>query len=64
MQRVGVDSVCSENVRLVSDVPQTSVLGPLLFLLYTSDTTISLENTVVGYADEFTLLAEVPELGS
>ena len=37
VQRVVVDGIHSENVRVVSGVPQGSVLGPLLILLYTSD---------------------------
>ena len=36
------------------------MLGLLLFLLYTSDLLIILENTLVGFADDSTLLAEVP----
>ena len=62
--RVVVDGICSENVRVVSGVPQGNTLGPLKFLLYTSDLPITLENTFVGYADDSTLLAEVPEPGS
>ena len=54
----------SENVRVVSGGPQESVLGPLMFLLYTSDLLITLENTLLGYADDSTLLAETPEYGS
>ena len=40
------------------------MLDPLLFLLYTSDQPIILENTLVGYAEDSTLLAEVPNPGS
>ena len=64
VQRVVVDGIRSENVRVVSGVPQGCVLGPLLFLLYTSDLPITLENMLVGYADDSTLLAEVPEPGN
>ena len=60
-QRVVVDGVRSENVRVVSGFLQGSVLGLLLYLLYASDLLIILENTLVGYANDSTLLAEVTE---
>ena len=41
VQRVLVDGIRSENVRVVSGVPQGTVLGPLLFLLCTSDLTVT-----------------------
>ena len=61
VQRVVVDGVRSENVSVVAGVSQGSVLGLLLFLLYTRDLPIILENILVGCVDDFTLLAEVPE---
>ena len=47
----------SKLVDIVSEVPQGSVLGPLLFLLYTSELFSILENKLIGYADDSTLMA-------
>ena len=43
----------------MSEVSQGSVLGPLLFLIYTSELSIP-ENKLIGYADDSTLIAVVP----
>ena len=59
-QYVMVDGVRSHLVDVVSGVPQGSVLGPLLFLLYTSDLFSILENEMIGYADDSTLIAAIP----
>ena len=50
-------------------MPQGSVLGPLLFLLYTSGLSPILENLLIDYADYYyyyytTLIAVVPFLGA
>ena len=47
----------------MSGVQQCSVLGPLLFLLYTSELFSILENKLIGYADDSTLIAVVPSPG-
>ena len=62
-QHVMVDDCQSKLVNVVSEVPQGSVLGPLLFLLYTSELFSILENKLIGYADESTLMAVVPSPG-
>ena len=57
--------VCrSKLVNVVLVVPQGSVLGPLLFLLYTSELFSILENKLIGYADDSTLMAVVPSPGA
>ena len=58
-----VDSCRSKLVNVVSRVPQSSVLGPLLFLLYTSELFSILGNKLIGYADDSTLIAVVSSLG-
>ena len=59
-QRVKVDGVFSSSIDVVSGVPQDSVLGPLLFLLYIADLPRLLQNELVGYADDSTLLCRIP----
>ena len=62
-QNVMVDGCRSKLVNVVLGVPQGSVLGPLLFILYTSELFSILENKLIGYADDSTLLAVVPSPG-
>ena len=58
-----VDGCRSKLVNVVSGVPQGSDLGPLLFLLYTSEPFSILENKLIGHADDSTLMAVVPSSG-
>ena len=62
-QHVLVDSCHRYLVSVVFVVPQGSVLGPLLSLLYTSVLFSILENKLIGYADYSTLMAVVPSPG-
>ena len=48
----------------MSGVPQGSVLGPLQFLLYTWELFSILENKLIGYAGDSTLMAVVPSPGA
>ena len=54
-----VDTVTSEWIPIVSDVPQRIVLGPFLFILYTDEMFELVGNRLYAYADDSTLLAVV-----
>ena len=58
-----VDGCRSKLVNVVPGVPLVVVLGPFLFLLYTSELYSILENKLIGYDDASTLLAVVPSPG-
>ena len=62
-QHVMVDGCRSKLVNVVSGVPQGSVLGLLLFLLYTSELYSILETKLIGYAEDSTLIYVVPSPG-
>ena len=51
-------------VNVVSGVPQGSILGSLLFLLYTSKLFSILQNKLISYADESTSMAVVSSPGA
>ena len=54
-----VDGAASEWIPIISGVPQGSVLGPLLFILYTIEMFVMVENSQYAYADDSTLLLAV-----
>ena len=56
-QCVSVYGGLSSFVDAVSGVPQGSVLGPLLFILYTADLFSIVDNLFVSYADDATLIS-------
>ena len=59
-QHVMVDGCRSKLADVISGVLHTSVFGPLLFLLYTSEHFFILENKLFSYADYSTLMDVVP----
>ena len=58
-----VDGFRSKVVNVISGVVQGSVFSPLVFLLYTSEFFSILENKLIRYADDSTLMAVVPSQG-
>ena len=58
-----MDGYRSKLVNVVSGVQQGSVLGPLLFPLHTSEIFSILENKLIGYVDDSTLMVVVPSPG-
>ena len=62
-QHVLEDGCRGKLVNVISGVPQFSVLAPLLFLLHISELFSILENKLIGYADDSTLMAVVPSPG-
>ena len=55
---VRVDGVMSSEARIASGVPQGSVLGPLLFLLYVNDLAGALECPTFLFADDVKLVGD------
>ena len=57
------DGCGSKLINVESGGQQGSVLGPSLFFLYTSGRFSILQRKLIGYADDFTLIAVVPSSG-
>ena len=51
-QTVVVDGISSPPVRILSGVPQGTVLGPLMFLLYINDITTGISSPLRLFADD------------
>ena len=52
-----IDGKLSEPRPIPSGVPQGSILGPIMFLLFISDLPLELKNDIGIYADDSTLYA-------
>ena len=58
-QAVSVNGTHSKSVKVTSGVPQGSVLGPVLFLLYINDINEHINSTVKLFADDSIIYREV-----
>ena len=58
-QKVLANGSASKLKPVIPGVPQGSVLGPLFFLIHTADLGCNLENKLVQYADDSTLMCSV-----
>ena len=58
-QRVKIKGYASEWMNVLSGVPQGSVLGPLLFILYINDIIENLDCNSYLYADDFKIYSTI-----
>ena len=58
-QKVVVDGISSKNTNVTSGVPEGTVLGPLLFLIYISDIGENITSSKKVYVDDTKLIKSV-----
>lgn len=58
-QKVGIRGVSSDWADVLSGVPQGSVLGPLLFLVYINDLDFGIDNWILKFADDSKIFSRI-----
>ena len=61
MQCVGIRGTLSNLVHVLSGVPQGSVLGPLLFLIYINDLDCNIQNWILKFADDTKIFGKITD---
>ena len=62
MQRVVLRGTCSSWSPVLSGVPQGTILGPVLFILYVNDISSGISSTVKLYADDTKVYREISDI--
>jgi len=60
-QRVCIKGKSSTWAEVLSDVPQGSVLGPVLFLIYINDLEEGIENWILKFADDSKIFSRIQD---
>jgi hypothetical protein len=58
-QRVVLGEACSDWSEVTSGVPQGSVLGPILFIIFINDMPANLRSKILLYADDSKIISEI-----
>jgi len=60
-QRVVINDIHSDWSAVLSGIPQGSVLGPLIFVIYINDLDININNVILKFADDTKIFAAVAD---